>query len=179
MKHLTKKERKKITKEKKQAMKNQKKALASVENKHYLRTLFWLIIVPSFLLGLFGWIIVQNNKTKSTKPVHWHMPISYEFCGKPFTPVEKKEHGLVHGHDDGLAHVEGKITDDKSITLGVFMDTIGMPFDADKIGEFTNGDTCPNSDTPGQVQVFIDGKLNTEFRDHVFNNKEKIKIIFK
>ncbi len=178
MNHLTKKERKALSKEKKQAQKKAAEEVSVATKRRFSLTLIISILLAIAFIGLISWIIRENQEIRSIKPVHWHMPISYEFCGKPFTPVEKKEHGLVHGHSDGLAHVEGKIINDQSITLGKFMDTIGMPFNKDKISTYNNGDTCPDSTVSGKVKVLIDGKNNTEFRDHIFNNKEAIKIIF-
>lgn len=174
MKKLTKKERKLLSKEKK---KRQKESEILRENKFNFTTILWWVIGIVILI-FFGSVIRRNSRRAALEPVHWHIPISYEFCGQEFIPQEKENHLLLHGHGDGLAHIEGKIISDKDITLGKFMDNIGLEFTKSSVHNYKNGDICPNKKTPGKVKVLIDGKYNNEFRDHVFSDGEKIKIIF-
>ena len=174
MKKLSRKERRALQKAKKAQI---KKTEIPRKNSFSLATILWWLVGIAIFAG-FGMAIRGNSKRAAVKPVHWHSPITYEVCGKSYTPKEKAEHGLVHGHSDGVAHVEGKITDEKNITLGKFMDSIGVKFSETEFATHKNGDICPGKTETGKVKMLVDGKENFDFRNHVLRDKETIKIIF-
>jgi len=174
MKKLSRKERRALEKSKKAQTK--KTEIPRKKSFNLVTILWWLVGIVIF--AGFVMAIRSNAKRMATKPVHWHAPISYEICGESFTPPEKKEHGLVHGHNDRMAHVEGKITDKKNITLGKFMDSIGVNFSETEFATYKNGDRCPDKNEPGKVRLLVAGQESSDFRNHVLKDKESIKIVF-
>jgi len=156
--------------------------LSKEKRKKRLRSLRIAIAWGVGVLMLVGGIIYLVTKIPRepypSRAVHWHIPIAYNLCGNTSQLVERPNHSLIHGHSDKLVHVEGKIPSTKAIRLGIFFDNIGMEFSRDRIGKYKNGDTCPNSNTPGQIKLFVNGKENTEFREYVLKRSNRIEVVF-
>ena len=145
------------------------------------------------ILGVVGFIglVVLGYKIAtvdfSPKPeahfpksaIHWHMPVSLEICGKE-TPIvaKKQEHGLIHGHNDGQMHIEGRVRNDEDASLGKYFDSIGVAFSNTQIDTWTNGKKCENSQTSGKVSMTVNGNKNTEFRNFIPKEGDKIVISF-
>jgi len=140
-----------------------------------LEKLFWAVAVFSSV-AFFAWILA--TKKPPAPVVHWHAPISYEICGEPFSPPERENHGLVHGHGDGRAHIEGRLSEPSNTTLGKFMDAIGVPFSKTQFSKYKNGEKCPGKNRAAKVRVFVDGAENFQFRDLPLRDAENIKITF-
>lgn len=108
---------------------------------------------------------------------HWHAKIDIVLCGEhknlPFSPPGQSHKGAptLHSHDDNKMHIEteGQIMKRNQISLGKFMDAVGVTFSATEIMDKKNGDLCLNSTTPGSVKMFVNELPNTEFRDYVPN----------
>lgn len=142
----------------------------------------------NFLIGivivllLFGAAVYKNIKNPkehtNVENVHWHSPITYELCGEKVVMNEKQAHGLLHGHNDEIIHVEGALLVEKSIPVKGFFDAIGLPFSSTQIGEYKNGDVCPNSVLPGQVSFFVNGEPNFEYENYVLRENDIFLIKF-
>ena len=113
--------------------------------------------------------------------IHWHAVPQINLCGeqKPIpTPGPGLHLGntLFHTHEDAQIHIEGTVAGPEQITLGGFFDNIGVKFSSTEIMDKKNGDICNGN--PGTVQLLINGSQNTEFRDYVVRDKDKIQIMF-
>jgi len=154
--------------------------MSSQEQKRIRNILFLLTGVTVGIVILFLVLPKAEYSDAFPKnPVHWHMPVSLNICGKKMpVPEKKEEHRLVHGHKDGVMHVEGRVRNEKSISLGEYFDSVGVPFSKTQIDIWKNGDTCPDSDTPATVHLRVNGKENMLFRDYVPKNKDSIEVVF-
>ncbi len=140
--------------------------------------LLLIVIVP---VGWFAAMIVwREAPSKTAQQVHWHMPLSYDLCWDTTQLKDSGEHWKMHGHDDNRAHIEGIVDAAKrNETLWKFFDSANITFSSTQIGKYKNWDVCPGSKKLWKVSVEINGKLNSEFRDYILNDKDEIKIIFK
>ena len=159
----------------------------------------WMIILV--IAAGIGYMVWNSGFKYSNyyvkQPFHWHASIEIEVCGEqrdlPRAPASTTQlHGgpflgksaLRHTHDDNVYHTEGlRLKDKEETALGLFMDDIGVPFSETRIFEKRNGDVCENTDSAGTVQMFVNGKPNTEFRDYVVEPTPKaddqvIRIVF-
>ena len=171
----------------KKELKRMKKKLGSAEGaeqylrkeklKSFISTISWILGIVAFL-GLFFYFASNRTSRSSVPPVHWHIGVSYNLCGDTNQLAEKEDHSLLHGHQDGQIHVEGRIPSDNAIKLGKFFDNIGIEFDTDRIAQYKNGDKCPESDTAGKVQLLVNGAENPEFREYVLQEGDNIEIVF-
>ena len=141
----------------------------------------WVIILIIFIsIGYCTYRITQpssdNTGGELIKGGHWHAKIDVLLCGEqknlPFNLPGQSHRGLptLHSHDDNKMHIEteGKVVNKKDITLGKFMDAVGVPFSATQLMDKKNGDSCPGT-TPGSVKMYVNGQPNTLFRDYVPN----------
>lgn len=172
--------------------KNLKKQLRSKEElDRYLKkeqTKSWLTTGGLFLgtvafIGLFLLFIFNKPATYSKGIVHWHAELNYNLCGDKNLLTEKGapegiHPGILHGHNDGLVHVEGDVPSSESIILGAYFDEVGISFDKDRIGKYKNGESCPGSDKPGMLKFKINGEESTLFRDYVVKDGDKLEFIF-
>ena len=143
---------------------------------------YWILLLVIFIpVWWFAAMIVWNIwKSWTMKQVHWHMPISYELCGNTTQLKDSGEHGKLHWHDDNKVHIEWIVnTEKRDETLGGFFDSANIAFSENQIGKYKSWDICPWSGTAWKVSVEINGKQNTEFREYILNDWDKIKIIFK
>src|SRR3972149_4819907 len=46
----------------------------------------------------------------------------------------------------------------EEISPGAFMDAIRVPFDSNKLLNYTNGDKCPGADKQGKLAMYLNGK---------------------
>lgn len=140
------------------------------------------LIGIAIVLLLFGVAMYKNIKNPhertNVENVHWHSPITYEICGEKVVMNEKQAHGLLHGHNDGIIHVEGALLVEKSIPVKGFFDAIGLPFSSTQIGEYKNGDTCPNGTEPGEVLFFVNGEQNFKYETYILRENDVFLIKF-
>ncbi len=140
--------------------------------------LFLIIFIPIWWFTVL--LAVKEWPSLATKKVHWHMPLSYDLCWDTTYLKDSGKHWKIHGHDDNRAHIEGIVDATKrNETLWKFFDSANIIFSSTQIGKYKNWDVCAWSKKLWKVSVEINGKLNTEFRDYILNDKDKIKIIFK
>lgn len=146
------------------------------------QTAIALIILAVIVYAIFS---LRTPPPYVSREVHWHATVEIELCGKstdlPRIGAGQHHKGLplLHTHDDNTIHVEGgPIQNAEDVSLGAFMDAIGVDFDKDKIMSYKTGDKCSNSTTPGTLKMYINGKETDKFRNYITNNGDKIKITF-
>ena len=125
----------------------------------------------------------SNSGPYTSGPVHWHASLDTFICGEKVLVPEEAPLGehmlglpLLHTHADRLIHIEGQVWKKEDIALGRYIDVIGEKFSNEQILDKKNGDLC--DETPGKVNMFVNGKENLEFRDFVPKDGDKIEIKF-
>jgi len=113
--------------------------------------------------------------------VHWHSELAVYACGKIMPmprPVGAGHLGtpLLHTHEDGRIHIEGKIWKKEDIFLGRYMKNIGIDFSSEQISNYKNGDLCDGK--PGKVNMFINGDENFDFENWILRDGDKIVMRF-
>ncbi|MBI5391766.1 hypothetical protein HZB00_02065 [Candidatus Woesearchaeota archaeon] len=142
------------------------------------------IILFLFILLLYKVSQVKPAEGYTSGPVHWHAYPTVMVCGEEKTlpypaPSQHLGNPLLHTHapPENYAHIEGQIYNKDDITLGKYFDAIGVKFSNTGILEKRNGEKCGNG-KPGQVRMSVNGVPNTELRNHVLADGEKILITF-
>jgi len=118
-----------------------------------------------------------------------HAQVDIYLCGEYFNlPLDKGSTEGPHTHKErNLAHFEGKlpyhnykkmVSDNTYIKLGSFMDTMEVKFTNQCISDKCNADMCENTGKSGKLTIKVNGKENNEFREYVWNDKDKIIIKF-
>ena len=141
-------------------------------------------VTVAIMLAFF--MFYAPTKPYVDHPVHWHATLQLEICGKarnlPHTGPGEHHKGLplIHTHDDNTIHVEGgPIMRPEDVSLGTFMDGLGVAFDADRIMEYKNGDRCPDSEAPGKLRMYVNGEESNLFRDYITKDGDELKIVFR
>ena len=119
---------------------------------------------------------------------HIHAEVAISICGEESYrfPVEKgplnephthEEKNLIHFHERLLIDPATKeILDPEPLTLGAFFNSMEVAFDETQVLDSANGDPC-NGES-GSVKMFVNGKPSADFRDYIWKDGDKIKIIF-
>lgn len=145
-------------------------------------TVITSIILLIIVAGI-GYCVYRANSDGSDAPVeylsngHWHAQIEITLCGEhkdlPLALPGQGHRGLpyLHSHDDNKMHMEvaNQIVKKSDLSLGKFMDAMGVPFSSTQIMDRKNGDLCTNTTTPGSVKMFVNNQPNTQFKDYVPN----------
>lgn len=137
-----------------------------------------ILIIGLVLVFGQGTPTTVGGVTFPTGDVHWHAYPSVEICGEtkqlPLPALGQEHLGspLLHTHDDGWIHIEGKVNSPQDITLGLYMKNIGAKFDSTHLLDKTNGDLC--NGVAGKVQLYVNGIANTEFENHVIKDQEQV-----
>lgn len=141
------------------------------------------ILLFSILFIYLIYFLVSNSYQESyTKgPVHWHATVRVFTCGierELPKPSGEDELGspLLHTHEDGLIHIEGKIWKKEDITLGKYFEVIGLRFTDEQILNYKNEDLCKNRN--GKVKLFVDDQENFELNNYVIKDGDKYEIRF-
>lgn len=135
----------------------------------------WIVIL-AVIVGVFFAIRSASKTAPETAytsgPIHWHVAIKLSVCGVARDLPGPQDGSMVgpselyHHHGDNTWHIEGRVFKKEDIALGKFFDAQGIPFDRDRLLDKKNGDLCPDG-RPGEVQMFVNGQPNTEFRDYI------------
>lgn len=148
---------------------------------------FWyglgIIFVGFIIYGIV--VLAKSPGTYSKGPVHWHANLAIFTCGEQI-PLPKPTGGSVHGepfigtpfmhlHNEPTIHIEGTIKSPADITLGRFMEVIGMNFKEDELLNYKNGDVCPDG-TPGKVKLLVNGRESEELTAKVIVDGEKYEL---
>src|SRR3989338_8426863 len=160
------------------------------EQKKQKKKILWCGLAAIFLtLMIWGIVsIARQGGSYSQGQVHWHADLVLTVCGKnvplPKPVAGTKVHGelfigtpFLHLHNEPQIHVEGAIKDAREITLGKFMDIIGLKFTSTEFMDKKNGDACPDGSL-GKVKLLVNGKENEELDTKVIIDKEKYEILF-
>src|SRR3989344_2631302 len=136
------------------------------------------ILLFSILFIYLIYFLISNSYQESyTKgPVHWHATVNVFICDIEIElprPSGENELGspLLHTHEDGLIHIEGKVWKKEDITLGKYFEAIGLKFTNEQILNYKNGDLCKNGN--GKVKLFVDGQENFELNNYVVRDGDK------
>lgn len=98
---------------------------------------------------------------------HWHAAYRIEICGKRLAPYPFVE-GEIHTHGDGQIHMHPntRLFANENANLGAFFrnveSAIGQTDDGDRFiilpdgSRYADGDTCPGSDEPRELEVLVD-----------------------
>ena len=146
-----------------------------------------LIAIALLIYGISS--IAKSSGTYSPGQVHWHADLKITVCGENIPlPKPTAGGGTVHGesfigipfmhlHDEPQIHIEGTIKKAEDITLGRFMDVIGMNFKDTELLDKKNGDLCPGGKA-GIVKLRVNGKESSELTRHVIVDGEEYEIKF-
>ena len=141
---------------------------------------YWVLTLLIWWPVVLFIIIMISNISNTKIMVHWHIPISYDLCWDTIQLKDEWEHWKIHWHNDWRIHIEWAVDlDNRTETLWNFFDSAGINFSKTQIWKYKNGDMCPWSDKPWKLKVLINWKENNEFRDHILQKDESIKVIFK
>lgn len=100
---------------------------------------------------------------------HWHAAYRIEICEKRLEPYPFVQ-GEVHTHGDGQIHIHPntRMFANENANLGAFFRNvesgIGRTPDGDRFlvlpdgSRYTDGDTCPGSEEPQELEVLVDGE---------------------
>lgn len=159
-----------------------------VQSKRMKQAFWYGLVIIAVVLAVYGITsTVQSGGTYSRGQVHWHADLKLMVCGEDI-PLPKPTGGSVHGqpfigsilmhlHNEPQIHVEGTIKKAEDITLGKFMEGIGLNFKETELLEKKNGDVCPDGNS-GMVQLLVNGQLNEGLTRHVIVDGEKYEIRF-
>ncbi len=158
-----------------------------------MKTITWIIfgvfVIVSVYFLLSGGSGTTSGPYAVARPpeqiVHWHADIELETCGKVRDDLLKIDFDaggrgthLLHTHGDGKIHIEDKVIWRKEdIALGKFFDAVGLIFSENLLLDKKNGDEC-SPGKKGKVKMFVNGKENSEFRNFVMTDGDKIKLVF-
>ena len=95
--------------------------------------LFWAMVIPVIFTTFFlsATTIIDNERSASRGPVHWHADFQIYSCGeliklkRPAGLSNRIGTPLLHEHGDNRIHVEGTVAELKKIALGKFFESIG------------------------------------------------------
>ncbi len=114
--------------------------------------------------------------------VHWHTQLEMELCGKkvdlPRIGAGAHHRGLplLHTHDDDVLHIEGYVSHPNDVTLGRFMDAVGVKFSDKTFFDKKEGDLCEGR--PGKVRMWINKQESILFRDYSARDGDVVTIKF-
>lgn len=139
------------------------------------------------ILGYSAWYykvsgVEEHGVALQEKPgfraVHWHANLRILVCGdERKIPVNKGE-PLLHTHRDAnRIHIEGLIQGPSDVTLGKFMNAVGVPFSETQVFDITNGEGCNGQ--PGVWKMTVNDASSEEFENYAINDGDNIELIFK
>jgi len=150
--------------------------------KKKIRNLVILILVLVGI-GYFIFFLFTTEKVESYSggQVHWHSRINVFICGNKFAmpnPFGNQHLGspLLHTHDDQLIHIEGTVWNPEDITVGKYMEVIGLNFKDGELIDKENGDLC--GDESGNVKLVVEGVENSELTNYVIKDDEDYELRF-
>jgi hypothetical protein len=183
---LTRRERQNLKKAQRQEEQEAKEKTR--ESKQKKKTSLTLIVGSIVAIGMIVAFIMifKGGKPYSEGQVHWHADLEIILCGKPYslpTPSEGSLHGqaflgepLLHIHEDKRIHIEGTVQQPEDITLGKFMEAIGLTFKDDQLLDKKNGDNCDN--TPGKIRLKANNKESTALSNQVIKDGDTYQLTF-
>ena len=119
---------------------------------------------------------------------HIHAELELDICGDASYrfPIEvgpldgphtHEEKNRIHFHERLRIDPKTEIILNTSLLhVGTFLDNMEVEFSRDMIQDKKNGDVC--NDKPGYVKMYVNEKPNGAFRDYVWKDGDKIRIVF-
>ena len=172
---------------------------AGIIKKNIKAAIIWsLILAVAAFLSYSLYVTIESDPSSGivtcpktgeciwTAHVHAFVPIlicDKEFrlpieVGKLQNPHTHEEKNIIHWHDKlPYDKTTNMITNLEPLTLGAFFDSIDVEFSEKSIDGKTNGDLCPNNKA-GDLKVFVNGKLNTQYGNYIWKDKDVISIFF-
>jgi hypothetical protein len=132
---------------------------------------FWTIVGVSVTITVVFIVqtVIKNVLSETSGPVHWHADFRIIECNEELDILDPE--GLlnrvgtpaIHEHNDGRIHIEGTLLAKSEASLGSFFEKVGGKLTSTsfmvptnyEMAEMKNGDVCKNTNTPGEVQVFL------------------------
>lgn len=184
MEELSKHEQKELKKQQHEQESQKQRESLDKEKRNIKIIKYSLIAVPILIFIFFIFYLVRSPATESyTKgEVHWHASLTVSTCGqiknmpKPFGSEHHLGLPLLHTHDDGLIHIEGKVWKKEDIMLGKYFEVLNLNFKDKELFEYKNGDNC--NDKEGKVKLYVNGKENSELTKYVIQDKDKLEVKF-
>ncbi len=175
-----------------------KQAREEVKQEHHQKKVWIKRSKQIALYGLVGiavvflvyWMvsIAKTPGTYSKGQVHWHAHLKINVCGQNIPLPKPKAGTSVHGepfvgipfmhlHNEPQIHIEGTVRSAEEITLGKFMEVIGLNFKEGELLNKKNGDSCPDG-TSGRVSVLVNGRESLELTQKVIVDGEDYELRF-
>lgn len=111
------------------------------------------------------------------RAVHWHARLQMSACGQKLFLPRNRGTPLLHTHSDNTkVHVEGLIREPADATLGKFMAAVGVPFSAERLFDWQNGQTCPGGTAPAALKMTVNGQPNEQFANLPVNDGDVIEL---
>ncbi len=154
--------------------------MANSSHKSTQDILIYIGIFIFFALIVWGAFMAIVNKPDpvTTSSVHWHSRISYEACGNEVEFQDDKTHGTIHGHNDGMAHVEGVVLDEEEITLAAFFKNAGIDITGQNFADYQNGDKCNFSSGHGKVVFYVNDEPFSDPNKILLSDNQEIRVVF-
>lgn len=112
--------------------------------------------------------IIKSSNPVTTGAIHWHAQLTYETCGETIKPEEIENHGsIIHGHNDGLIHIEGTVLSDTDITLQKYIESTGVDLNEYK---------CEGTESTGKVKYFVNDVEYSDPSQIVVADGQKVRI---
>jgi len=131
--------------------------------------------VVIILLGFLAYSVLQYQRSGieehglalEEKPgyraVHWHVELTMSACSKKLKLPLNRGTPLLHTHQNGEEiHIEGLIQETKGVTLGEFMEAVGVPFSQNKLFDYINDNGCKDAG-PNSLKMIVNGQPNEQF----------------
>ena len=110
--------------------------------------------------------------------VHWHVKLEMSACGETLRLPLNRGTPLLHTHKDPeKIHIEGLIAEGDDVTLGEFMDAVGIPFSTTQLFAYENDNGCPD-EASDQLHLLLNGKEDARFRDLPLRDGDHIILIY-
>ncbi len=149
------------------------------------RIITWSIIGVIVIVIVFLFMQFQGNGPNSGPyskvQIHWHATLKVFICGEEKqmpVPIGQSHLGtpLLHTHEDRRIHIEGTVWKPEDITMGKYMDAIGLNFRDDQLLDKKNGDLC--SEQPGKVKLFVNKKESPELANYIIKEGDNYELRF-
>ncbi len=125
---------------------------------------------------------------KCVKTFHIHADIHIELCGQTLSlPREHgplsgahthKELNYIHFHERlDYDPKSGQLINDTALRLETFMNAFDLKFNNECIGQYCNGDMCPDGHQ-GILKMHVNGQPNMNYERYAWKDKDKIQILF-
>lgn len=157
-------------------------------------------ILGSLVLIVIGAVVYNNMKfggdpskmINKGRFIHWHSDITATVCGQEQQMPKAApggtigQHGGLHTHEDGRAHIEGIFKSAEDTALGKWLSAIGFPYSERGILDKADGSPCAptgeateSADTSsGKLHGTVNGNETPNILDYPMKDGDKIRLIY-